>query len=57
MRTRLILAEPPAPRITEYDVPELQFPYDEVDEMEAEDFGRRACCNSIPCRFGGCEVN
>lgn len=47
MRTRQILAEP-APPLTEHDLPELQFPYDELDEMAAEDFGRCAGCQVMP---------
>jgi len=43
---------------------EDEFPYDEVaqleefDELERLVWRRRlACCASIPCRFGACEVN
>jgi hypothetical protein len=36
--------------IFETDVLQLQYPHNEVDEMEAEDFGRVAqCCRTIPC--------
>lgn len=33
--------------ITETDLAESQFPWDEIDEMAAEDFGR--CCHVLPC--------
>jgi hypothetical protein len=39
---------PDTDTITELDLADYQFPHHEIDEMEAEDFGR-ACCNSIPC--------
>lgn len=30
------------------DLADAQFPYDEVEEMEAEDFGRCAGCQVVP---------
>jgi hypothetical protein len=37
--------------ITEADLVENQFPWHEIDEMDALDEGFRvaSCCNSIPC--------
>ena len=40
--------------IFEEDLDGEQFPYDELDEMAAEDFGRN-CCRVIPC-LPTCEV-
>ena len=35
-------------QITETDLAENQFPWDEIDEMETENYGR--CCGCLPCR-------
>lgn len=43
-----MIADMPTDTIFFEDLADTQFPYDEIDEMEAEDFGRR-CCQCIPC--------
>jgi hypothetical protein len=50
----LIERVPDTTPIYETDDAEEQFPHHELDEMEAEDFGRN-CCRVIPC-LPTCEV-